>query len=1350
MDSMKSSLFGWTTQYGNIQTTRTYTYTSASGWTTVPSLQESRSRLALAAIPKCIQNTQDAELFSRLKAATPNDPLFILPVASTYVIFNFDSSFLVNFDMPPTFLEDLFSVGMRASDQPPQTPPAGRVGDDVGGYSKRYTLRHHLCLETINSSEIGWNPLAVKEIAWKISQENESSNGGEASYWTHDEEFEDLVMQCDEHEENMTDTQTSRHTSPTPGSGSSSLLSSTMISSAATSLNSDSAILESPRRRKRSDSFYGECPRPCLSTDYPPQSRHINITAPGSPFFQRKHIVESPTCDTIIASHARESRQPRPIPRSLCNPGRSPAVTGTSVVTTTGILHSTATTNSASVSTSPTRTNTLNESQLAPFIIAHDKQVQALFDKYVISKGVQFEIARGVTQHWWTWSDITEDKIRQLTGSNAEKAGKVMNIIGTGNPKQTLSPSVIATRQKIYAELDREHLALMEGCERGLGLMGPWQGEDNWFGGRVQLNARLTISKTKDQQSHFSVSLESFGYGKSNRATRYATSLSILQLKIEKDAKWKFKESLIDFLAQRFVICGQLNEDFERRAVQSLGDHFRRSYDTFIRWHNSLEMNKEQPISKWATRWALSLSTSQPVVEFEPQNIYLNIPDVYAEGEEHRTETIMTDGCGFINQSALVLIAKAVNAHCQVLVQGRIAGSKGLWQLHPDLQHRSLDEPPKIWIRDSQIKVKLPPTNEWERSQRIFDLVRIQRLTVPSSLYMQTIQNMSHNGVEDKVFEDLLEAGLKKEIGGLITWEGPNARIRLAKAVENAGGIIGSRLSRLAGSEARLYGYVRDEQEDDGDGEEDTVSGLIERDVLSGHPTRLYESTRELLQAGFSPLENALLRDNLKQIIKNVIDNCLEQYHIPVSLSAEAFIMPDPFGKLKKDQIYFRSTKCINDPMTSTDPYTFNGPVLLTRNPTRVASDIRKVTAVSCDELLAYTDVIIFSTKGNDLGYLGGGDYDGDTVTIIAEPSLVNSFTNSPVVDEPKNLRDRFEREVERVSSFLFRVKDMPVQLMERELCKKLLHGLSESKVGLYSQFHDNAVYYLGYDHPETIMLAYMFTTCLDASKTGLRVKGDVFSSDGKAWNMPRPGCMQKSDEQQRNLMSGYNTAHRSRPKKLGTFVLESLKRSGEALQKAALIEYDNLCDRAERSPRKDPDLVKPYTDAITLAQQIKGTIGVSGFIDELRKVEEFVKGLCDQFVTEVGEHHGKTRSPRKNSRTFSSDSMPSTMSSTATKSKLAAIKHRFAAKFAEGPSDMMTFWLPETAKDIMASYAYHHASGRGGKLAKEFPFAVAHETLCAIKAKKEGIVSSTREFADYTVLHGGLVRSSEKFDDLI
>lgn len=86
----------------------------------------------------------------------------------------------------------------------------------------------------------------------------------------------------------------------------------------------------------------------------------------------------------------------------------------------------------------------------------------------------------------------------------------------------------------------------------------------------------------------------------------------------------------------------------------------------------------------------------------------------------------------------------------------------------------------------------------------------------------------------------------------------------------------------------------------------------------------------------------------------------------------------------------------------------------------------------------------------------------------------MNSFNNSKLILEPAGLRDEFEMIVESVSEFEVSRRSLPAPRREQLLVNRLLSGLLDTKVGLYSIFHENAMYYKGYKDPETIRLAFM------------------------------------------------------------------------------------------------------------------------------------------------------------------------------------------------------------------------------------------------------------------------------------
>jgi hypothetical protein len=60
-------------------------------------------------------------------------------------------------------------------------------------------------------------------------------------------------------------------------------------------------------------------------------------------------------------------------------------------------------------------------------------------DSMRIPWGVQWEIARGVLNGHWKWSEVTPSKLDLLKGSNAEAAPKVAHVMKTDSIPSTLA-----------------------------------------------------------------------------------------------------------------------------------------------------------------------------------------------------------------------------------------------------------------------------------------------------------------------------------------------------------------------------------------------------------------------------------------------------------------------------------------------------------------------------------------------------------------------------------------------------------------------------------------------------------------------------------------------------------------------------------------------------------------------------------------------------------------------------------------------------------------------------------------------------------------------------------------------
>lgn len=252
--------------------------------------------------------------------------------------------------------------------------------------------------------------------------------------------------------------------------------------------------------------------------------------------------------------------------------------------------------------------------------------------------------------------------------------------------------------------------------------------------------------------------------------------------------------------------------------------------------------------------------------------------------------TTLTDGCGYINGAALTLIARRLGLPSRpTAVQGRVAGSKGLWILHGE--DRSPTEPPRIWIRDSQRKVKLPRL-EAGGAHVIFDLVsQSTRITVPAHLNYQLIINLAENGVDSGVFQELMHAGLTDVFTSLTQWDGPGAMPLLWDRINIMGSVTRARLQKIAHGFARAIGLANRfemDREGDGDGDDEGDPSLDSNDSERS----LHETVLALIQAGFDPRSSSFLNEKMRYVIKNAVDRCLRGYHIEVPQSAGAFIVP--------------------------------------------------------------------------------------------------------------------------------------------------------------------------------------------------------------------------------------------------------------------------------------------------------------------------------------------------------------------------------------------------------------------------------------------------------------------------
>ncbi|KAJ3821613.1 RNA dependent RNA polymerase-domain-containing protein [Lentinula raphanica] len=858
--------------------------------------------------------------------------------------------------------------------------------------------------------------------------------------------------------------------------------------------------------------------------------------------------------------------------------------------------------------------------------IAHDQETQKLFDdiRGPVPWGTQYELARGVILKEWTWEQVRE-KVHKFAGkSDAEVMHLVCYVMKDMPPPKLL-------KNDIGQESDREQLALLENKGRGLGLMGPFQGVDNWFGGQIQQIATLR----ETAKFVLILQLEPLEMRRSTRFARQFGSRRVIQVRIPRNfLQDHTRDRTILFLSRKFVLNGrvfaptppkegavylvEINEDHERIPMNKLGDQHRKSLRGVLDWHNPMELNSQQPVSKYAARAALALSNSVPALEFQVENIHF-IEDIIASDCKEKkppAHKVLTDGCGFMNEAALRAIATALNYPSRpTAVQGRIAGSKGLWTIHPDKTVNASDIP-QIWIRDSQRKIVYSQFDSASKHYRHLDKVhRILDLchaALPSlsstsgpsiSLNKQSALNLWANGVPLELFKELMKKGLEETIEPLMQWDGQFAMPALWDAINKAGKVTYIRTARVGAGMARALGLAGRDYTKEGSTPNEPGAGdmspvftstVTGRNEYSGAPIGLHETALELVQAGFHPAKDSILWSTLQKVLEVTIQGAVEKCNIPLpeGSSASAFVIPDPLGVLEENEIYYRSSAPIRDPNTQTLFHVITGEVLIfrleiylcvfcyplkprnDRYPLRVASDTQKVIAVDKPELAPWSDVFIVPTKPSASGnretglrvmmmilipMSGNLDQDGDDLFVIWLDSLVKPFKQSPLVVEPKDISSNFEDRVQRLDSFLTRAETG--EDPEHSLISAFLTNLTNSSVGLYDSFHECAVREKGYKSKEAIRLAFLFNRLIDAPKTGAVLRRSVLQDDSK----------QKKLFLERQAQSGLQEP----------FILDELQAFGQDLLTCTMEKLQQLPPSSERSQI----LLEPYTVAQSLCR---------------------------------------------------------------------------------------------------------------------------------------------------------------------
>ena len=125
---------------------------------------------------------------------------------------------------------------------------------------------------------------------------------------------------------------------------------------------------------------------------------------------------------------------------------------------------------------------------------------------------------------------------------------------------------------------------------------------------------------------------------------------------------------------------------------------------------------------------------------------------------------------------------------------------------------------------------------------------------------------------------------------------------------------------------------------------------------------------------------------------------------------------------------------------------------------------------------------------------------------------------------------------------------------------------------------------------------------------------------------------MQTIDESTRNQFRTGIGRRLHRPRNLGPFVIETLKKCAKELADQALCDFEELSDKGESSGL-DEDLAKPYNEVNEMAARLRQKPDDASVLDnDLKEVRTFVESLCEEYIAEIVPHFSE-KSPRKNGR---------------------------------------------------------------------------------------------------------------------
>jgi RNA-dependent RNA polymerase len=258
------------------------------------------------------------------------------------------------------------------------------------------------------------------------------------------------------------------------------------------------------------------------------------------------------------------------------------------------------------------------------------------------------------------------------------------------------------------------------------------------------------------------------------------------------------------------------------------------------------------------------------------------------------------------------------------------------------------------------------------------------------------------------------------------------------------------------------------------------------------------------------------------------------------------------------------------------------------------------------------------------------------------------------------------------------------------------------------------------------------FTQCLDAVKSGLVVKDEVFKRDKANWDREPPACFPSKTEDDGSKGQKLPL----KPRKISClFILEVLRGVAAHEAEAYKTRLGKLRDRYEQSYLADQDLIYPLKEAE----------------ERVRKHPQFERELqrIKAHVDKYREHFIQTRGNLGEFSTFARHGKKSKKQVTIGEEQesIRAVSEAYTRNL---PTELVMF-DDAAVRRVAASYAYQldYTRTRGHGV-YNFCFAVAWAELCAIKARAAGgsFVTLAPGYMDSMAIHKKMAKVFREIED--